>query len=70
MKTCMFLCFHVNVKHESTKTCMFPCNFSVYYNILLLPPLHLNANLPDLPQQPVKHKPASCQALSVQQTCK
>ena len=27
MKTCMFLCFCVNLKHESTKTCMFPCNF-------------------------------------------
>ena len=25
MKTCMFLCFHINIKHESTKTCMFPC---------------------------------------------
>ena len=21
----MFLCFHVKFKHESTKTCMFPC---------------------------------------------
>ena len=26
-KKCMFLCFHVNIKHESTRTCMFPCNF-------------------------------------------
>ena len=26
MRTCMFLCFHVKFKHESTKTCMFPCN--------------------------------------------
>ena len=26
---CMFLCFHVNFKHESTKTCMLPCNFYI-----------------------------------------
>ena len=28
MKTCMFCCFHVNFKHENTKTCMFPCKFA------------------------------------------
>ena len=33
MKTCMFLCFCVNFKHESTQTCMFPCNFA------LVPPI-------------------------------
>ena len=27
MKTCMFLCFHVKFKHESTKTCTFSCIF-------------------------------------------
>ena len=26
MKACMFLCFHVNFKHKSTKTCMFHVN--------------------------------------------
>ena len=31
MKTCMFLCFHVNYKHESTKTCMLiSMSFIVY----------------------------------------
>ena len=42
MKMCMFLCFHVNFKHESTRTCMFPCKFS---NILVppfTPPLYHN----------------------------
>ena len=29
------LCFHVNFKNESTKTCIFPCNFH-------LVPLHHN----------------------------
>ena len=28
MKACLFLCFHVKFKHESTKTCNFPCKFS------------------------------------------
>ena len=28
-KTCMFLCFYVNFKHESTKTCMFMQNFHI-----------------------------------------
>ena len=23
VKTCLFVCFHVNIKHESTKACMF-----------------------------------------------
>ena len=29
----IFLSFHVNFKHESTKTCMFPCKFlfSAYF---------------------------------------
>ena len=44
MKTCMFLCFHVDFKHESTKTCMFPCNLSinVYVVPILLPPSYHN----------------------------
>ena len=36
MKMCMFLCFH-DMKAFSTKTCMFPCKFSI--NCL---PLHHN----------------------------
>ena len=40
--TFMFLCFHVNLKHESTKTYMFLCN-------LLLPPLHHNEGVYFLP---------------------
>ena len=34
MKVGMFLCFHVNFKHESTKTCMIPCKFpfSAYFS--------------------------------------
>ena len=37
MKTCMFLCFHVNFKHESTKTCMFHVfsSFSAYFHLPL-----------------------------------
>ena len=31
MKTYMFLCFNVNLKHESTKTCMFSCKFAYFY---------------------------------------
>ena len=31
MKISMFLCFHVNFKHESTKTFTFPCKFSAYF---------------------------------------
>ena len=29
MNTCMFLCFCVIFKYESTKTCMFLCKFSI-----------------------------------------
>ena len=36
-KWCLLLCFHVNFKHESIKTCMFPCKFSI--QCLLLPPI-------------------------------
>ena len=50
MKTCMFLCFHVNFKHESTKTCMFMCSpFSAYfypnYIIMVKGPLIIIATL-------------------------
>ena len=38
MKTCVFLCLHVNFKHGSTKTCMFKFPFSAYF----YPPLHHN----------------------------
>ena len=43
----MFLCFHVNFKHESTKACMFPCKFpfSAY-------PLHHNGKGLLIPNQP------------------
>ena len=30
----MFLCFHVCFKHESTKTCMFPCLFRAYFALI------------------------------------
>ena len=39
------LCFHVNFKHESAKTCMFPCTFS--FNAYFYPPLHHNININD-----------------------
>ena len=29
METRMFLCLHVKNVHESTKTCVFPCIFSI-----------------------------------------
>ena len=38
MKTCMFLCFPVYFKHESTKACMFSCNFSFSAYFSTLPP--------------------------------
>ena len=44
MQTFMFLCLLVKNLHESTKTCMFPCIFSIQCHAHLFPPLHHNGN--------------------------
>ena len=48
MKTCMFLCFHVSVKHDSTKTSMLPCKVSIPFSAhwsTLTPPITSVKNL-------------------------
>ena len=42
MKTCMFLCFHINLKHESIRFHVnFP--FSAYFNIIMIKGLDITS---------------------------